>query len=410
VAGRELWIRADANKQIGMGHMMRCLTIAEAAGRAGIRTLFFTADEEAAPLLRERGQEYRILHTDFADMESELPRLFLEMEEAWQSRTETAAERRQETGEQPDAGQKQETREQPDAGQQPEIVLLADSYRITESYLRRLKQKLSGENSRLAILEDYGNVPFQADILINYNIYGTDFSYENNAPKALLGCGYMPLRQEFTKQSYEVREQVTHVLLTTGGSDTYRIAEKLVKMLLFPEEVKTEGEPETKLHLHVVCGKFSESLQDLRKLEEECEGEEKRLTKPEGQDKECENSRKRLTVYTDVKKMWELMARCDLALSAAGTTLYELCAVGVPTICFSFADNQILPGMAFEEHTPVVYAGDYEKNKTEMFAEVVKQVTRFRGMSREKRAAISENMRKIVDGKGAERIIEELWS
>ena len=282
-------------------------------------------------------------------------------------------------------------------------------------------------------MEDYGNVPFQADILINYNIYGTDFSYENNAPKTLLGCAYMPLRQEFAKQPYAVREQAEHILITTGGSDSYRIAEKLVKMLTGPEAVRTKA-PEDKvlpnhaLHLHVVCGKFSESLQALRKLEEEFAEAEKSFAEPrkpftelqkrfagqKPQDKEheeaAESSRKRLTVYTDVKNMWELMAKCDVAISAAGTTLYELCAVGVPTVCFSFAENQILPGEAFEKYTPVVYAGDYEKNQTELFTKIAEQVTRFREMSQAERTAVSEKMRKIVDGKGAERIVAELWS
>lgn len=363
---RELWIRTDANKEIGMGHMMRCLTIAEAAGRAGIRTLFFIADEEAGPLLRARRQEYRVLHTDFADMEAELPRLFWEMEAAGQ----------------------QAIKESPTIGERPETVLLADSYRITQAYLQQLKQKLSEENIRLALMEDYGNVPFQADILINYNIYGPDFSYENNAPKRLLGCAYMPLRQEFVRQSYTVREQTEHILITTGGSDSCRIAEKLVKILTNPEEARPKAMRHKEMHLHVICGKFSESLQALRELE----------------------GGKALTVYTDVKNMWELMAACDLAVSAAGTTLYELCAVGVPTVCFSFADNQILPGKAFEKYTPVIYAGDYEKNQTEMFTRIAEQVTLFREMPQAERAVISEKMRKLVDGKGAERIIEALWS
>ena len=68
-----LLIRTDANKQIGSGHLMRCLTIAEAADSAGIDTVFLTADEEAEKVLQERGRKYHILHTDFADMEEELP-------------------------------------------------------------------------------------------------------------------------------------------------------------------------------------------------------------------------------------------------------------------------------------------------------------------------------------------------
>ncbi len=364
---RELWIRADANKEIGMGHMMRCLTIAEAAKKKGIRTLFFTADEEGAGLLQERQQDYRVLHTDYRSLESELPELFSIV--------------RKEAG-------------LPLAEKLTDIVFLVDSYQITESYMRALRQELSMLKIRLALMEDYGDVPYQTDILINYNIYGIDFSYEKNAPKTLLGCTYMPLRQPFKEQKYRVREKAEHLLITTGGSDSYRIAEALVEKL-------TE---QTTMYLYVVCGRFSDSLEALRSMERASH------SGGIGTDFKKEDSRSgRIKVYTDVKKMWELMAECDIAISAAGTTLYELCAIGVPTICFSFADNQILPGTAFEKYTPVYYAGDYEKDKTVMFTNIMEKVKQLGETGKAGREEISRQMQEIVDGNGAERIVTKLW-
>lgn len=342
---KELWIRTDANKAIGLGHMMRCLAIAEAAGKKGIRTLFLTADEEGTGLLQERQQDYRVLHTDYRNMETELPVLFSMV--------------REETG-------------------KKDIVFLVDSYQITEGYMRALKKELSRAEFRLALLEDYGNVPFLADILINYNIYGMDFSYENNAPKTLLGCTYMPLRPPFKEQKYRVRERAEQLLILTGGSDPCRIAETLAKRLA----------EQTDLELHVVCGRFSDSYEVLRSMEQAW----------------------KIKVYTDVKKMWELMAECDIAVSAAGTTMYELCAIGVPTVCFSFAKNQILPGKAFEKYTPVYYAGDYERDKEAMFGRIIEKVKELAGMEQEKREDISRKMQTIVDGDGAERIVTELFS
>ena len=51
-----IWIRADANKEIGSGHMMRCLSVAEALKKRGEQVIFVVADEEATQLLAQREQ------------------------------------------------------------------------------------------------------------------------------------------------------------------------------------------------------------------------------------------------------------------------------------------------------------------------------------------------------------------
>ncbi len=361
-----LLIRADANNKIGLGHVMRCLTIAEAAEKAGIKTVFLMADDGAEELLKERGQAYHILHTDFADMEGELPVLYKVIENC--TKTEYRATSIQEA----------------ESDDRPKIVFLLDSYQTTEKYVRELKTRLNKNHIQLALMEDYGNSPYHADILINYNIYGTDFSYEKNAPKTLLGCRYMPLRQAFVQQKYKVREQVKNLLITTGGSDTYRIGAQLAKQL-----ADKQFADNSKLSLHIVCGKFSKSREELLQLA---------------------SQKTNIKIHTDVKEMWTLMSGCDAAISAAGTTLYELCAIGIPTICFSFAENQILPGTAFAAHTPIPYAGDYEQNPNAMFATILTKLEALCTMPQPKRKQISSQLKTTVDGKGPKRIITALFN
>ena len=71
----------------------------------------------------------------------------------------------------------------------------------------------------------------------------------------------------------------------------------------------------------------------------------------------------RIVLHEQVSDMAALMSTCDLAFSAGGTTLYELCAVGVPSVSFSMADNQ-LPGVkAFDDANLIPWAGDIRDNE-----------------------------------------------
>ena len=68
----ELFIRTEANRTTAMGHMMRCLSIADAAVRSGISVTFIVAEEGSAEVPDEKGFETIVLGTAFDNLESEL--------------------------------------------------------------------------------------------------------------------------------------------------------------------------------------------------------------------------------------------------------------------------------------------------------------------------------------------------
>lgn len=348
-----IWIRADANKEIGSGHIMRCLSVAAELKKRGEQVTFVVADNEATTLLMQKGQVYHVLHSDYRDMEAELPKLreLLFMEK-------------------------------------PDMVLV-DSYSATNRYLEQLST-----HTKIAYMDDMFRVPYPVDMVINYNIYGDLLPYQEQTHSRnqafLLGCAYVPLREEFRNVAlqkeaeqvpHHVREQVQNVLITTGGSDKYNLAGQVLGAVLSEEKTKA-------LQYHVVSGAFNSHLPELEKLEAEY---------------------KNVHIHTNVTRMSELMQKCDLAISAAGSTMYELCAVGVPTLCFSFVDNQEKMVQTFVDKKLVHFGGDYLMDGEQMLDELTKKLCELVA-SKKLRQSYSEKARLLVDGNGAARIADTLSS
>ena len=114
-----------------------------------------------------------------------------------------------------------------------------------------------------------------------------------------------------------------------------------------------------------------------------------------------------LRIHKNVTDMSELMQTCDIAVSAAGSTLYELCSIGVPAIGFYFAENQRRNMETFGKMTPVMNAGDFSVHQDRVLDFIEKGVE---VLCREKelREKVSLAMRSVVDGKGADRLAKEL--
>ena len=71
-----IFFRADANSSIGMGHVMRCLSIADAfhsLGNDSIIITFILADDTVEKLIQDRGYKTVVLHSKYSKMEGELP-------------------------------------------------------------------------------------------------------------------------------------------------------------------------------------------------------------------------------------------------------------------------------------------------------------------------------------------------
>lgn len=346
-----IWIRADANETIGTGHIMRCLSVADALRKLGEEVLFLTADEAAEELLTERGQAFRILRSSYREPERELPVLLEMIKE-----------------------------------QRPKL-LLVDSYFVTEEYLGQLRKAV-----RLAYMDDYGTVPAPVDILINYNIYAEEAEYEalrtagGRNMRLLTGPDYAPLRPEFfdagrRRGMTDLPKKARRVLVTAGGSDRYNLAGCFLRYALADGEAKT-------LEYHVVSGMLNPHLPYLAEMSEKYPN---------------------VHVHQNVKHMAALMAECDMAVTAGGSTVYELCAAGVPFLCFSFVENQRRIVEGFQKAGVAFCGGDYEAEGETLFPRLIFAMNKLAADAALRRR-LSRNGRELVDGQGAERLAEALLS
>lgn len=377
-------IRADANSKIGMGHVMRCLSVADALLKRGEEVLFVTADDTPVPLLTKKGVPYRVLHTDYADMEAELPELWEVLRELPQG------------AESPDATLAQKN-----------TSILVDSYYVTEKYLAALKKRIT-----TIYMDDIYAFSYPVDMLINYNIYGEEMGYEKDVAfadtKLLLGAKYVPLREEFSagagyvqsrKELSAETENVTPaedrlhqtaeqgrtadggILITTGGSDSFNLAGQLLM-----EAMKYDALKEKKYH--VVSGSLNPHIGELQALAQKHEN---------------------IHIHCNVTNMAELMAESEVALSAGGSTLYELCAMGVPVIAFSFAENQERLVQTFVKRGIAQYGGNYRTDGNKMIQNTIAGLETLLE-DENLRTEYRKKARTLVDGKGAERIAEALLS
>ncbi len=358
-----LYIRADGNTEIGMGHVMRCLAVAEAAAdRDSLHPpVFITADAGCRALIEDRGFRVIVLDTDYRDMMGELPRLAAVL------CAEQAADG---------------------------IVLLVDSYQVSCAYYLELK-KMGRHSLRVACFEDMGDA-YPVDLLINYNIYAPDLAQkyrdagmENS--RLLLGARYMPLRKAFQEPAgYAVRSKVTDVMITTGGSDPCFAAGAFAEALRSDGAIAGQG-----ICLHLVSGPFNQYADELKH----------RYQDDKVQD--CSGGQMSIVIHENVKDMRSLLLKSDVVISATGSTIYEVSTIGVPMIVFYFAENQRQGAEALERLTDIVNAGCFAKDEAEVTARMTAALRRCIA-DRTYRALLHRQEKELIDAKGAGRIAERL--
>lgn len=336
---KHIYIRVDGNEIIATGHVMRCLSIAEQLRKEGAEVTFVVADDRPCALIEEKGFEADVLHTIWNDLDKETEHICEYVEV-----------------------------------NDVELLLL-DSYFVTKEYLQNLSQR-----TRIIYIDDLNQFIYPVHTVINYGafvnqeLYYTAYQAAGQKTHFLLGGAYVPLREEFMLKPYKVQKFVQNVLITTGGTDQLNVAGHLLNTIIENRELM-------RLKYHVIAGCFNQNKEALQLLA---------------------GKYPNIYIHENVVHMSDWMRRCDVAISAAGTTTYELCACGIPTVCLEIADNQ--EGAAiWEKYNYMQYAGNAYKDMEACVDNCIKALCMYID-NFELREYRSDHMQTLVDGNGAKRI------
>lgn len=336
-----LHIRTDGNGKIGTGHVMRCMEIAKAYEQNIGRVQFLVADDDSKNFIENKGFSCYKLDSLWNNLDAEIPKLSKCKEECNVTH------------------------------------LLIDSYFITGEYVKAWKKL----GVKVAYLDDLCKEGYDFDALFNGAVWAKKecyaHLYDEEKTRLYFGCQYLPMRQEFAHiPKREVRKKAENVLVLSGGTDLCHF------LLRFMENLPKDMEKECQYYL--VCGIFNEDYEKIVKLCEEKEN---------------------FHVLCNVNNLYEYMMMADVAISAGGMTLYELCACKTPTITYLLADNQQgnIDGFLKEDIFETI--GDI-REKIE-FDLLFLKLRSLMG-DYEKRLQTTEKIQKLVDGMGAYRIADIL--
>jgi UDP-2,4-diacetamido-2,4,6-trideoxy-beta-L-altropyranose hydrolase len=342
-----LIVRADASVPMGTGHVMRCLALAQA-----------WQDQAEA-------QGGRCI---FA-MVQPVPALERRLRSEGFEVVPVAAS----PGSPEDATQVAELARAHDAR-----WIAVDGYQFSAEYHRRLKDG----GRKLLLIDDSGHAgAYFADLVLDQNVSATDNFYVHREPytRLLLGPHYSMLRREF-KPWREWKRQIAPVgrkiLITMGGSDPHNLTTRVIDALKFLKIEEVEA--------RVAIGGCNPNIESV-----ECNAVSGKL---------------KVGVERDVANMAELIAWADVAISGAGSTCWEVCLLALPGIVIHLAENQLPIAEGLEKEGISIHLGGSEDVTPESIARKLEWLL----LSPQARQEMSERGRRLVDGRGVERVISAM--
>lgn len=352
--------RVDASIEIGTGHVMRCLTLAEELKCQGHECLFICRDHEGhlGKYIIEKGFTVFLLkkvisnNSDFPNWNVYANWLGIHWEDDALQTLQVLAHRNIDW-------------------------LVVDHYALDA----RWEQLLTPQACQIMVIDDLADRPHICELLLDQTFGRKSQDYNKWLPKnckILCGSDYALLRQEFSNlRSHSLERRKNSIfrklLITMGGVDKYNVTGKVMSALCHSKLPKD-------CNITVVMGSTAPWISTIK---------EQAKVMPWS-----------TNVLVGVNNMAELMAASDVAIGAAGSTSWERCCLGLPAILLVLAENQLSIADALEKAgaSEVIQINDIEKQLP-----ISRLLT-----SKKQMHSMSNASSKVTSGNGVSKIINIL--
>lgn len=337
-------IRTDASINIGTGHLMRCLTLADELKQRGADISFICREEPGNLIDFIESKGYKVYHLPPGIDIQKDSRLCVD-----------------------------HLKERKDIN-----WLIVDHYELGaewESFCRNF-------TNRIMVIDDLANRQHDCDLLLDQNLSFNEERYKGLLPDRciqLLGPEYVLLRPQFrrVRESSRTRNgKVKRILVFMGGADHNNLTCKVLQALRILNC--------SELIIDVVIGASNLHRDEIEKLSSRIPN---------------------TSCHFNVNNMAELMEHADLSIGAAGTTSWERCCLGLPSLTIIIADNQKDIACSLDKEGCCINLGWYEETKAEDIRNCIEDLLR----NSERLISMSKKNLNLVDGLGSERVSEVLF-
>ena len=274
---KNLFIRVDASPEIGIGHIMRCLTLAQELKNNFDKIIFLTQKNSSDFTETIMNNEFEVIFIS-TNNDSDIIKNIV---------TTNSVNKN---------------------------FLLIDHYNVDSNFESSLKNTFE----KIFVIDDLANRKHDCDLLIDQNYYrDLNQRYEKliqNGTITLLGPKYAIIRPEFrkiNKKTIKKNSQIKKILVSFGGSDPTNECKKVLDALCSIENSKFE--------IIVAAGIYNHKFEQLKKLYEKYSN---------------------IKIYRHVDELSRLMVNSDLFIGAGGTTTWERFYMGLPSIVTIISDDQ----------------------------------------------------------------------